>query len=585
MYQNALKELEDSLKLYNEKYINHQVLYYYGFGNGILYKTLAQNQHLRHIIIFENELELLFSILSSIDFSNELKSKKMILIASKFYEEQDFLNLCGVNIFLYNSRSYHLEPHSEYYFKFKDEILRVNKHLLNGFSYNVKSRGNDPIDALKGIHNYFYNIKDMCENYSIKELLTKRKGKNETAVVVSTGPSLSKQLALLKEYEKKLVIFCADSAYSILMKENIIPDYVFMLERERLTAEFFNHDFKGDENTIFIVDAVVHKNAIKYLKQRNKKFIVIPKALNLSYYLTPKALGFIVGESNVGVLGFNTASFRLEFKNVILIGQDLAYDKEGHSHPKDYQNGSNFESEGYEHIELEAYGGKGIVKSHSVWLMFKDNLEGFLRTSKSRVVNATEGGARIKFCEEMPFKEALELFCAKQKELPMLEKNPKAKQDEYKLKILYRLSKIKQNFKNYMNFLDENMKDLQVNMEKMLDDKDNENIKEKLKALLVKAENTKLYLEDEKNIGAFHELVTPTMTQFNISLNKIICLITKDEKELVLKMFSLLNELSSYFIFIQANTKLFEKELNNAFSSLKTHLELEYHKYTKRIRD
>ncbi|MBK1994103.1 hypothetical protein FSE90_07540, partial [Campylobacter novaezeelandiae] len=38
IYQNAKKELEEKLKLFQTQYLFYPVLYFYGFGNGILYK-------------------------------------------------------------------------------------------------------------------------------------------------------------------------------------------------------------------------------------------------------------------------------------------------------------------------------------------------------------------------------------------------------------------------------------------------------------------------------------------------------------------------------------------------------------------
>ncbi|MCR6592017.1 6-hydroxymethylpterin diphosphokinase MptE-like protein, partial [Campylobacter insulaenigrae] len=86
--------------------------------------------------------------------------------------------------------------------------------------------GNSPIDALQGIEQFVYNIPSMVSNPSYKELLNKRKNLSDTAIIVSTGPSLIKQLPLLKQYSNKATIFCADSAYPILAKYNIKPDYV-----------------------------------------------------------------------------------------------------------------------------------------------------------------------------------------------------------------------------------------------------------------------------------------------------------------------------------------------------------------------
>ena len=216
--------------------------------------------------------------------------------------------------------------------------------------------------------------------------------------------------------------------------------------------------------------------------------------------------------------------------------------------------------------------------------MFKENLEIFLRSTKARVINATQGGAKINFCEEMPFKKALELFCTKDKKDVPLERSKKEKQSEYKLKIFYKLSKIKKDFKIYTDFLNKNIQELQLGMQTILDGKDSKDIKTKLQTLLIKAENAKIFLEDENNLDTFYELIYPVITQFNMNLSKIVVLVTKDEKDLVVKMNALLNELSAYFIFIQANTKIYENEINKAFDTFKNILEKDFAKYIKRIK-
>ncbi|MCR8687319.1 6-hydroxymethylpterin diphosphokinase MptE-like protein, partial [Campylobacter sp. 1569] len=71
-------------------------------------------------------------------------------------------------------------------------------------------------------------------------------------------------------------IFCADSAYPILAKHNIKPDYVLSLERIEKTSEFFNNDFKEfDKDILFILTSVIHPNTIKYLKKNDRKFMLV----------------------------------------------------------------------------------------------------------------------------------------------------------------------------------------------------------------------------------------------------------------------------------------------------------------------
>ncbi|EIW6727132.1 motility associated factor glycosyltransferase family protein, partial [Campylobacter coli] len=265
--------------------------------------------------------------------------------------------------------------------------------------------GNDPLDALQGIEQFVYNLPQMITHPSYKELLSKRKGVSDTAIIVSTGPSLTKQLPLLKKYASKATIFCADSSYPILAKHGIKPDYVCMLERTEITAEFFNHDFgEFDKDIVFVCAGVVHPKTIEYLK--NKTFIITQKVLAFPYYINLKnfcyaAVGFSVAHT------LSYLATYLSHKNIIFIGQDLAYAENGNSHPDDYQNSANYESQMYEHILTEAYGGKEKIKTHHVWLMFKRNLEQDVQKIQkyldTKVYNCTEGGARIEGTIEKPF--------------------------------------------------------------------------------------------------------------------------------------------------------------------------------------
>ncbi|EJI2066267.1 motility associated factor glycosyltransferase family protein, partial [Campylobacter coli] len=234
-----------------------------------------------------------------------------------------FSNFCSSKPFFQFSRIYFLELMSHYYERFHEDILGLNKKLAENFKNSIVSHGNDPLDALQGIEQFVYNLPQMITHPSYTKLLSKRKGVSDTAIIVSTGPSLTKQLPLLKKYASKATIFCADSAYPILAKHNIKPDYVCMLERSEFTAEFFNHDFgEFDKDIVFVCAGVVHPKTIEYLK--NKTFIITQKVLAFPYYINLKnfcyaAVGFSVAHT------LSYLATYLSHKNIIFIGQDLAY--------------------------------------------------------------------------------------------------------------------------------------------------------------------------------------------------------------------------------------------------------------------
>ncbi|EAK4034256.1 motility associated factor glycosyltransferase family protein, partial [Campylobacter jejuni] len=297
---------------------------------------------------------------------------------------QDYVELCSSKPFFQFSRIYFLELMSNYYEKFHEDVLELNKKLVQHFKDSIISHGNDSLDTLQGIEQFVYNLPQMITHPSYTELLSKRKNLSDTAIIVSTGPSLTKQLPLLKKYASKATIFCADSSYPILAKHNIKPDYVCMLERTKITAEFFNHDFREfDKDIVFICAGVVHPKAIEYLKDKN--LIITQKVLGLPYYINLKNFSYAAIGPSVAHMAYEFAT-HLSCKNIILIGQDLAYAKNGNSHPDDYQNSANYESQMYDHILTKAYGGKKEVKTHAIWLLFKNWFE------KDMIPNTTKLG-------------------------------------------------------------------------------------------------------------------------------------------------------------------------------------------------
>ncbi|HFP7597717.1 TPA: motility associated factor glycosyltransferase family protein, partial [Campylobacter jejuni] len=275
-------------------------------------------------------------------------------------------------------RSYNLHIANDFYEHYKEDILKLNKLNMQIIKNHNLMRGNDPKDAMQGIEQFVYNLPQMITHPSYKELLSKRKGISDTAIIVSTGPSLTKQLPLLKKYASKATIFCADSSYPILAKHGIKPDYVCMLERTEITAEFFNHDFgEFDKDIMFICAGVVHPKAIEYLKGRNRKYLIIPRYLYFPIYIKLKYFDFLYNTPSVAHMSY-FLSVLLNHKNIIFIGQDLAYAENGNSHPDDYQNSANYESQMYEHILTEAYGGKKEIKTHEFWIFFKQILEAMI---------------------------------------------------------------------------------------------------------------------------------------------------------------------------------------------------------------
>ncbi|MDN2789437.1 motility associated factor glycosyltransferase family protein, partial [Campylobacter coli] len=529
LYENVIDELNTMLNTYNDKYLLYPVLYFYGFGNGILFKALLQNKNHQHIVVFEKDIEIIWIMFHILDFSHELQSARLMILQTSSLDIELFSNFCSSKPFFQFSRIYFLELMSHYYERFHEDILGLNKKLAENFKNSIVSYGNDPLDALQGIEQFVYNLPQMITHPSYKELLSKRKGISDTAIIVSTGPSLTKQLPLLKKYANKATIFCADSSYPILAKHGIKPDYVLSLERIPLTSEFFNNDFgEFDKDIVFVCAGVVHPKTIEYLK--NKTFIITQKILAFPYYINLKNFCYAAVGFSVAHMAYEFAT-HLSHKNIIFIGQDLAYAEDGFSHTKDYSNLDKHEG----HFQRDkgkfqclAYGGNGKAESSEVWTMFRFFLQDTIsRNIISTTYNCTEGGARIEGTIEKPFLWACEKLLYKDLNKPFEKLEPLSlnKQNEFLLKAYYKVCKSIKHCRDFSKILSNDFEKIQsvyLNLNKKEND---------LNLAIRKIDEFKNKLENIKQMQDLYEILSTLLIQFELNLARIYVLNPKTKED------------------------------------------------------
>ncbi|EAM0364192.1 DUF115 domain-containing protein [Campylobacter jejuni] len=569
------------LNTYNDKYLLYPVLYFYGFGNGVLFKALLQNKNHQHIVVFEKDIEIIWIMFHILDFSHELQNARLIVLNTNKLEIQDYNELCSFKPFFQFSRIYFLELMSHYYERFHEDVLELNKKLAENFKNSIVSHGNDPLDALQGIEQFVYNLPQMITHPSYKELLSKRKGISDTAIIVSTGPSLTKQLPLLKKYASKATIFCADSSYPILAKHGIKPDYVCMLERTEITAEFFNHDFgEFDKDIMFICAGVVHPKAIEYLKGRNRKYLIIPRYLYFPIYIKLKYFDFLYNTPSVAHMSY-FLSVLLNHKNIIFIGQDLAYAENGNSHPDDYQNSANYESQMYEHILTEAYGGKKEIKTHEFWIFFKQILEAMIIKYHITTYNCTEGGARIEGTIEKPFLWACENLLDKDLNKPFEKLEPLSlnKQNEFLLKAYYKVYQSIKHCRDFSKILSNDFENIQ-SIYLSLNEKE-----EDINLAIEKIDEFKNKLEDIKQMQDLYEILGPLLTQFELNLARIYVLNPKTKEDAFNKSILWIKEHLEFMELVYGHIKAQENALIKNILPLEEKLkERKLDKWMERVR-
>ncbi|EKY8616505.1 motility associated factor glycosyltransferase family protein [Campylobacter jejuni] len=451
MYENLEEEINFFYQSILEKTLRYPFICIYGIGNALLIKNLAK--HYKHLFVFESEIELFILALSTIDLSEELKVYKIVLFdcVAKDLEIQIAMIFDQQSILEYLSL-YEMFISSHYYLKYYEtSILSLNELCIKSASVAIRNADITCFLPLLTHGQFLQNIPSMLESIPFQRILNERKNKFENAIVVSAGPSLTKQLPLLKAYQDKAVIFCADGALSMLEKKGIVPDYVTNLDFTDLAMKFFQNK-ENLKQSIIALECATHPNVVYNLKAENCMIVLRNKALYQRFNLND--FGYIDTGTHVSHFSY-TLALALGFKNIIMIGQDLAFDEKGNSHSKGFDFGEKFSGEeNIDKLKVPAYAGKGEVLTHITWNDYRIKLEYLFACNdqKAKFYNATEGGARINFTEELSFKECCEKLLTKEKpkfELPKsLTKN---RSDKLLVKFKEKIQKDQDNAKRFLD--------------------------------------------------------------------------------------------------------------------------------------
>lgn len=400
------QEVEKQLETFSV-FAKYPALYIFGLGNGALVDALLNNQQERCVIVIEPELEVLYVVLHLVDFSKAFFQKRLLLLSDTDATFSSLAPLLGALRLERFARIYDLHVNTAYYERYAEKIQAVNRVFIEVLHHNIQAVGNDTKDALIGLEHHMMNLPFMLTTPPLHQLLEGARKGAKTAVLVSTGPSLTKQLPLLKRVAPYVRIFAVDASFPVLHQWDIKPDVVVSMERVSLTGEFFKRTPReAFEGVVFALSSLQHPEVVGNIKAGTVQMSMRP------FGYMKRSNAPLWGYAGIGMSAANMAYeliYFSKFETCVLIGQDLAYGDDGMSHAKGHTFGEDEvkqkEGDGY----VERYGGGGVIKTSGVWKIFLSFFEKDVAQTqgKMKTINATEGGARIRGTIEMPFSEAI----------------------------------------------------------------------------------------------------------------------------------------------------------------------------------
>ncbi|MDQ0194839.1 motility associated factor glycosyltransferase family protein [Paenibacillus wynnii] len=387
----------------------------YGCGSGYALLELFKRKQTNTIVmVFEQNIYIFAAMLHYFDFEPLFATQKFTFFIGNTEDfSAEFDRLLWTDVFLYcTAPSVAFTPIAQR--QMKQEYLNIHKYIFETMSLNIFYIGNDHNDSLLGFHNLIANALEVVRNPYLSSVTNKYI--NVPAFIISNGPSLDNNIADLKKIQGKGLILSTESATLPLMKQEIIPDAICIIERTPLSYEYHFENRSYSDQIALLSLAVIDKRIFPAFPGPGVPIFRNTETINnwFNYWLGD-GIGINAGAST-SHLAFQVA-VELGANPIILVGQDFAFGPGGVTHSKDAiyldekGKASGDRIKAMKVVQVESNEGT-MIPSNRLWADFKQGMEQKIAAVPTiTVINATEGGAKIQGTTYMPLSEAIQQYC------------------------------------------------------------------------------------------------------------------------------------------------------------------------------
>lgn len=400
MYR-PLKEAEKWADQYEFQNIDVSVIMF-GIGNCLFIREMLNRlKPDAKVYLYEPDISLFLYLLNNIDIS-DIICNECIRLFIKNINQNEFKMLLQKETDWLSIPAQIICNHPVYdkiYIDEFEEFLNMVYSANNLAKVNIDTERHLS-DTL--VDNAIKNLKYIKESNYVSEFIGKIPDKFP-AIIVAAGPSLDKNVDELKRAEGKAFIFATDTAVKHLIKHNIKFDAIITIDAKKSAGHL------KDERCHNIPLFCVLESRSQMMEMHTGRKIWFRGSVYM-YSLYSKFNREFPRYNSGGSV--STAAFSvclsMNFKNIIFIGQDLAYDGES-THAGGIVK--NIIGEGKGKKQVESIDG-GMVWSRYDWLIYLEWFENSIRDIKGiNVIDATEGGALIHGSRVMKLSEVIDEYC------------------------------------------------------------------------------------------------------------------------------------------------------------------------------
>lgn len=400
-----------------KKFEFESVIIVIGFGNGNhINRILKETKETVVLMVYEPCINIFVKAMEERDLSDIIKSGRVALFVEGLGENpikaalEKLIIFDTLNILHHYISGNYFELFPEKVKSFFD--IEKKRIEIVGRSYGTVLNFTD----VNGL-NVLNNIRYLYDNYTTFQL----KGifpADVPSIIVAAGPSLNKNIDDLAAAKNKACIIATDTALKPLLTHGIIPDFIVIVDGKK-PALLFEHEMFSD--VPLVMSAVVSREPVnmhkgrKYFSWDGTRYETDIIKVAKENSSNPDSIDMISVPTggSVATTAFSFACI-LGSRTVILMGQDLALTgNKTHADGTFKDKMEELDMSKGKYIEVEDIYGNSVL-TRSDYKSYLDWFNEYIPALKEvHVIDATEGGAKIKGTEILTLKETIERECKK----------------------------------------------------------------------------------------------------------------------------------------------------------------------------
>lgn len=388
----------------------------YGFGMGYhIEKLLEVCEQDDTVVVIEPSANLFSFSMRYRDFTAIIEDTRVMIYVEPSDQELDFIFFRHISFFdLDRIKFQQLVPYDKLFAEHFETTITKFKKIIAAKKVDLNTT---LFFAEQWQKNYVYNLTPIADSAPFSALAADPSFRGKPIVIVAAGPSLDKNVHLLKEIQNKALIICAGSAIRSLNKHNITPHIVVTIDGGEMNAKHFSGLNVSEFHMMYA--GTCHPE-IPGRHMGPKWYCHLAGSL-FDDWLIDKVfdgnIGYVKGGPSVANFCFDIA-VQLQGNPICFIGQDLAY-----TDNRTHAAGSLFEFQRVSadkhdknKFTIPGYYENEVLTDAAFYSMLKyyENYIHDLRMNgmvEPVIINATEGGARIHGTLQIPFQSFIAEYC------------------------------------------------------------------------------------------------------------------------------------------------------------------------------